>query len=125
MTAPLVFGVFPLGLAGGRPDGVASGPPDDFAAIERAFQELQGDGPALLPRRYVLWSGADSTAAALAQVAALAGTGLGWDLVLCYRDAGGEVAAWAAFVAQVVERHGRELATLQVARPSTGGRPVA
>jgi hypothetical protein len=45
VTAPLVFGVFPLGLAGG-PDGVAAGPPDDFEAIGRAFEELQGQGRA-------------------------------------------------------------------------------
>ncbi|MFB9235577.1 hypothetical protein ACFFWC_08500 [Plantactinospora siamensis] len=113
MTEPLVFGVFPLGVAGG-PDGVAAGPPDDFAAIGRAVQELQGDGKALLPRMYVLWSGADSTAAVLGQIATLTAGGLPWDLVLCYRDPGGDVAGWAAFVGQVVERHGRSLAAVQV-----------
>lgn len=48
MTVPLVFGVFPLGIACG-PDGVAVGPPDDFAAIGRPIGELQGDGRVLLP----------------------------------------------------------------------------
>lgn len=113
MTAPLVFGIFPLGMAGG-PDGVAVGPPDDFEAIGRAVGELQGNGSALLPRMYVVWSGPASTAAVSAQVAQLAGIGVPLDLVLCYRDPGGDVPAWAAFVSGVVARHGRELAAVQV-----------
>lgn len=91
MTAPLVFGVFPLGMAGG-PGGLAVGPPDDFDAIGRAVQELQGDGRSLLPRMYVVWSGPASTEAVNAQVDQLAAVGLPWDLVLCYRDPGGDVA---------------------------------
>jgi hypothetical protein len=113
MTDPLVFGVFPLGIAGG-PGGVAKGPPDDFAAIERALGELQGDGNPLLPRMYVVWTGPESTATVHAQVAQLAGIGVPLDLALCYRDPGGDVAAWAAFVSQVVARHGREFAAFQV-----------
>jgi hypothetical protein len=113
VTAPLVFGVFPLGIAGG-PDGVAAGPPDDFSAIGRAVQELQGESRALLPRMYVSWSGAGSTAAVNAQIVALTAGGVPWDLVLCYRDPSGDVAAWAVFVAQVVERHGRKLSAVQV-----------
>src|SRR5262245_48435838 len=113
MTAPLIFGVFPLGMAGG-PDGLAVGPPDDFEAIGRALGELQGDGRALLPRMYVVWSGPSSTETVLAQIAQLAGIGVPLDLALCYRDPGGDVAAWASFVSQVVTRHGRELAAVQV-----------
>jgi hypothetical protein len=113
MTAPLVFGVFPLGIAGG-PGGVAAGPPDDFDAIGRAVVELQGEGRVVLPRMYVVWTGAASTPTVEAQVATLAAAGLRWDLVLCYRDPGGDVAGWAGFVAGVVERHGRDLAAVQV-----------
>jgi hypothetical protein len=47
-------------------------------------------------------------------VAQLTGIGVPLDLVLCYRDPGGDVSAWAAFVAQVVARHGQELAAVQV-----------
>jgi hypothetical protein len=72
MTVPLIFGVFPLGMAGG-PDGLAVGAPDDFEAIGRALGELQGDGSPLLPRMYVVWSGPESTATVSAQVAQLAG----------------------------------------------------
>ncbi|MFC4591024.1 hypothetical protein [Sphaerisporangium corydalis] len=112
-TTPLTFGVFPLGMAGG-PDGLAVGPPDDFEAIGRALGELQGDGKALLPRMYVVWSGPGSTDEVNAQVAQFAAIGVPLDLVLCYRDPGGDVAAWASFVSQVVARHGRRFAALQV-----------
>jgi hypothetical protein len=100
-------------MAGG-PDGVAVGPPDDFEAIGQAIGELRGDGSPLLPRMYVVWSGPESTAAVSAQVAQLTRIGVPLDLALCYRDPGGDVSAWAAFVAQVVARHGRELAAVQV-----------
>ena len=113
VIAPLKFGVFPLGIAGG-PEGVAAGPPDDFDAIGRAVLELQGEGRLLLPRMYVVWTGAASTPAVDAQIATLTTGGLPWDLVLCYRDPGGDVAAWARFVAGVVTRHGRELSAVQV-----------
>jgi hypothetical protein len=110
----LRFGLFPLGLAG-SPGGVASGPPDDFEKIADAVQRLQGDGPQLLIRMYVSWSGASSTASVLAQVAQLVDSDVpGWDLVLAYRDPAGDVAGWADFVAGVVERHGRQLEAIQV-----------
>jgi hypothetical protein len=107
----LTFGVFPLGLAG-SPDGVAAGPPDDVDQIVRAVQYLQGDGPPLLARMYVSWTGAASTASALAQVQELAG--IPWDLVLCYRDPAGDVERWAGFAADVVRGHGHQLASVQV-----------
>jgi hypothetical protein len=113
MSAGVMWGVFPLGMAGG-PDGLAVGPPDDFEAIGRALGDLQGHGKALLPRMYVVWSGPESTAAVNAQVAQFAAMGVPLDLVLCYRDPGGDVAAWASFVSQVVARHGRGFAALQV-----------
>jgi hypothetical protein len=113
VTGSLVFGVFPLGMAGG-PGGLAVGPPDDFEAIGRAITELQGDSNPLLPRMYVVWTGPESTATVNAQVAQLAGIGVPLDLALCYRDPGGDVPAWAAFVQGVVTRHGRELAAVQV-----------
>ncbi|MCK2215604.1 hypothetical protein MF672_017680 [Actinomadura sp. ATCC 31491] len=113
MTAPLVFGVFPLAMAAG-PDGLAVGPPDDYAAIGRALAELQGDGRPLLPRMYVPWYGPASTATAHGQIAQLAAIGVPLDLVLCYRDQGGDVPAWVSFVSQVVTRHGRDFAALQI-----------
>ena len=113
MPQSLTYGVFPLGLAG-SPDGVAAGPPDDVDQIVRAVQYLQGDGPPLLARMYVSWSGAASTARALAQVRELADASIPWDLVLCYRDPAGDVAGWAGFAADVVRGHGHQLAAVQV-----------
>lgn len=90
MKAGLRFGVFPLGLAGG-PDGVASGPPDDFDRIAAALGQLQGEGPPLLVRMYVPWTGTASTDTALGQVRELVSAPVSWDLVLAYRDPVGEV----------------------------------
>jgi hypothetical protein len=113
MDPPLVFGAFPLGLAG-SPDGLASGPPDDFEQIARAAALLQGDGPPLLPRMYVEYAGPADRVRALASVNQVASTELAWDLVLCYRDPAGDVDAWSEFVGDVVARHGGRLAAVQV-----------
>lgn len=114
MSGRLRFGLFPLGLAG-SPDGVASGPPDDFARIAEAVRELRGDGPPLLVRMYVSWTGAGSSTSVLSQVAALVQSAVpSWDLVLAYRDRMGDLAAWTDFVARVVECHGRQLEAIQV-----------
>lgn len=109
----LTFGVFPLGVAG-SPDGVAAGPPDDFMKVAEAAIELQGDGPMLLPRMYVSWTGPRGTGEALRQIDALTTQSMPWDLVLCYRDRSGSVAKWAEFAATVVREHGHHLAAVQV-----------
>ena len=89
MSTGLRFGLFPLGLAGG-PGGVASRPADAFERIAQAVQRLQGARPPLLIRMYVVWSGAGSTEAALAQVSQLADSPqLRWDC--CLRMAPGQV----------------------------------
>jgi hypothetical protein len=122
---PLSFGIFPLGLAG-SPDGVAAGPPDDVEQIAAAFAELQGDGPAILPRMYVSWTGPDSTEAVFSQIGELTAAGLPWDLVLCYRDPSGSVSGWASFVTRVVAGYGHELAAVQVTgEPNLAGIPAA
>ncbi len=113
MTEPLTFGIFPLGLAG-SPDGVASGPADDLDQIAAAAAELQGNGPPVMPRMYVNWTGPGRTDAVLGQVGEYAALGLPWDMVLCYRDPSGSVAEWASFVARVVASHGHGLAAIQV-----------
>jgi hypothetical protein len=125
VAEPLTFGIFPLGLAG-SPDGVASGPPDDFEQIAAAVAELQGDGPPIMPRMYVSWTGPRSTEEVLGQVGAFAGLGLPWDLVLCYRDPSGSVAAWTSFVSRVVTSYGHQLAAVQVTgEPNLAGIPAA
>ncbi|HEY5196937.1 MAG TPA: hypothetical protein VIJ51_07910 [Solirubrobacteraceae bacterium] len=113
MDPALVFGAFPLGLAG-SPDGVASGPPDDVERIAEAVTLLAGDGPSLLPRMYVNYAGPADRGRALAIIDRLAVVDVRWDLVLCYRDPAGEIDAWTGFVSEVVARHGHRLAALQV-----------
>jgi hypothetical protein len=102
VTDSLIIGAFPFGLAGG-PDGLAQGPRDDPEQIGQAIERLQGDGPPLLGRTYVLWSGTDTAATALSQVAAFVGSGVPWDLVLCYRDQGADLEAWASFASRIVQ----------------------
>jgi len=113
MNDPFTFGAFPFGLAGG-PDGLAAGPPDDLGQIRRLLRILYGDGQPLAARAYVGWSGTDTTATALAQVADLADTGLCWDLVLAYRDAAADIRGWADFAARVVTEYGTQVASIQV-----------
>ena len=69
---PLVFGVFPLGIAGG-PEGVVSGPPDGVGRIGDALRDLAGDGEPLLVRMYVTFEG--SVAGALDRVGQVAQIG--------------------------------------------------
>ncbi len=113
MAEPLTFGVFPLGLAG-SPEGVASGRPDDFGRIAAALALLRGDGRPPLVRMYVSWEGRPSTARVMAQIGQLAAGPGPLDLVLCYRDAAGDVGGWAEFVGQVVVAYGGRLAAVQV-----------
>src|ERR1700749_2952162 len=120
MAAPLEFGVFPRGLAG-APGWVARGRRDDPAAIARALAELSGDGPPLLSRGFVNWNGRWVAQTALAQVRRIAETGGPHDLVLCYRDKSGDVAAWERFVSRVVSDYGCRPAARQ--RPR-GGKPT-
>jgi hypothetical protein len=113
MSGAFTFGVFPFGVAGG-PDGLAVGPPDDFGQIRRLLRILQGDGPELLPRAYVGWSGPGSTQTALSQITDLVSTGLRWDLVLAYRDRQAAITKWTEFVSQVVAGFAPDLAAVQV-----------
>ncbi|MGD0605492.1 MAG: hypothetical protein ABSA53_18055 [Streptosporangiaceae bacterium] len=116
--------IFPLGLAG-SPDGVASRPPDDVEQISAAVADLQGDGPPIMPRMYVSWTGPDRTKQVLGEVGEYAALGLPWDLVLCYRDRSGSVAEWASFVSQVVAEHGHGHALAATCTRTCSGRGSA
>lgn len=108
---PLVFGVYPFGIAGG-PDGAVSGLPDDAGRIGEALQDLAGDGPPLLVRMYVTFEG--SVAAALGQVAQFAQVGSLVDLSLSFHDRDGDVDSWCDFVDQVVREHGCAVGSIGV-----------
>ncbi|HEX4832867.1 MAG TPA: hypothetical protein VH478_17425, partial [Trebonia sp.] len=103
--------MYPLGIAGG-PGGVAQGPPDDFGQIGAALADLAGDGPPLLVRLYVSYSG--DAEAALAQVAQFAQIGPLVDLCLSYHDPGGDVSRWCSFAERVVARHGSQVGSISV-----------
>jgi hypothetical protein len=113
MAGEFTFGAFPLGMSG-TPDGLATGPPDDFERIRDAMERLQGDGDPLLVRMYVAWFGVASTESSLSQVAGLANARLPWELALVYRDEAGDVDAWTEFVASVVRDYGHRFDVLQV-----------
>lgn len=108
---PLVFGVFPLGIAGG-PEGVVSGPPDDVGRIGEALQDLAGDGEPLLVRMYVTFEG--SVAAALDRVGQVAQIGRLVDLSLSFHDREGDVERWCEFIELVVREHGRAVGSIGV-----------
>lgn len=66
MAYSLTFGLFPLGVAGSR---TARPPGRRMTSIRSgAVEYLQSDGPPLLARMYVSWTGAASTASTLAQM---------------------------------------------------------
>jgi hypothetical protein len=113
MAPPLVFGVFPLGMSGSA-DGLATGPPDDFEQVSTALSVLAGDGPPVLPRMYVGYSGPAGLDRARAGARRIASSKRAWDLALCYRDPGSNLDGWADFVGGVVTDHGDRLAAVQV-----------
>lgn len=108
---PLVFGVYPFGIAGG-PGGVVSGPPDEVGRIGEALQDLAGDGPPLLLRMYVTFEG--SVAGALDRVAQFAQIGSLVDLSLSFHDRDGDVERWCEFVDLVVRAHGCAVGSIGV-----------
>jgi len=60
----------------------------------------------LVPRTYVLYTGSDSAADILAQVGQYAGSGLTWDIVLCFRDGGMELDGWLRLIRAIVRQYG-------------------
>ena len=111
----MTFGVYPFGIAGG-PAGLVAGPPDDFAKIGKALQDLAGDGPPLLVRIYVTFDGC--VPRALDQVAQLAQLGSLVDLSLNFHDHDGDVDRWCDFVDQVIRAHGRAVGSIGITNES-------
>ncbi len=112
-TSRLPFGIYPFSVAG-MGTGAAVGAPDNVEHIQRLLQELQGDANTFIPRSYILYAGADSAAQVLAQVEYYVLSGLKWDVVLCFSDAGGKLDGWLNVIRMVVQRYGSCLAALQI-----------
>jgi hypothetical protein len=126
----LRFGVYPGGAAGNDAGGLASGPPDDPAAIRRALDALEaGTDTRLLIRAYTAFDdarGPDATGI-LAPLGAeqYAERGRLLDLVVQYRSRAADVSGYARFVRNAVRRFGAIAATLQITEePNVRGNAV-
>jgi hypothetical protein len=114
-----LFGVYPGGAAGNDAGGLASGPPDDPAAVHKALDALQGlSTRPFLVRCYAGFS--DAAGPGHTDIASPAGgeqyavNGRLLDLVLQYRSRSGDVGGYAAFVSNAVARYGAVSRTVQI-----------
>lgn len=110
---PLRFGVFPFGIAG-TPDGLATGPADQPERITEALGRLAGEGRPWLVRVYVGWTGEASARGCLDGLRLLAAQPWDLDVVLNYRDRGGDVEGWLELVREVVSEWGERFSALQI-----------
>lgn len=114
-ASPLIFGIYPGGSTGfGNGQAVTA---DDSARIHEALNRLQMDGPPLLVRGYLPYTGSLSAAEALAiQTPAAAEQyvqdGRKLDLVLQFRQP--DLDGWLIFIRQAIHRYHSMLATLQI-----------
>lgn len=117
-AARLTFGIYPGGTAGTE-TGLTSGPPDDPARINEWLGQLQGGSKRFLVRGYLHYFGGSSVggrdvAPHPAKVDQYAREGRRVDLVLCFRDPGGDLTAWIEFVREGLLQYGPCLAKLQI-----------
>ncbi|MFF2746863.1 hypothetical protein ACFVVA_15115 [Kitasatospora sp. NPDC058048] len=105
------FGIYPGGLTGDDTGVIAPVRPDDPARITAALRELQGGAAEFLVRAYRSYPGGEHTPARPEQYAA---EGRQLDLVVQYRDRGGELAGWLDFVRRTVRAEGHRLGLLQI-----------
>src|SRR5579859_3851578 len=114
-TSPLIFGIYPGGSTGfGSGQAVTA---DDSARIHEALNRLQMDGPPLLVRGYLPYTGSLSAAEALAiktpaAVEQYVQDGRKLDLVLQFRQS--NLDGWLTFIRQAIHRYDSMLITLQI-----------
>jgi hypothetical protein len=109
-SAGLMFGIYPFGAAG-TGAGVATGPPDDFTRLPQIIEHLCG-GRQFLLRTYVPYTGDE--ASALLQIEFVARSRLPWEIALCFRQPGDDLAGWLALTGEIVARYGNTIDSLQV-----------
>ena len=114
----MIFGIYPGGVAG-TDSGLASGPPENPAAVSQALDALQGAQESFAVRAYVAFTGdPDGLEVGVTSppevLESYAVNGRKLDLVLCCRDERGDTAAWIAFVRNAVRRYGPILGSLQI-----------
>ncbi|MFF5232621.1 hypothetical protein [Dactylosporangium sp. NPDC000521] len=105
------FGIYPGGLGADMDGAPTPGPPEDAARIDERLDELRPH----LVRGYVHYSDArGGHQEAPPHPARHATGGRRLDLVACFREPGGDLGGWLAFLRGLVRAHGDVLATLQV-----------
>lgn len=113
----LVFGIYPGGDTGSD-SGIAAGPPDDPAQVERCLGELQGASQPFVLRVYERFS--DKThpsqwpRRAPTNYERYLRPGRLLDLVLMFQSASGDVKSFLEFAHELVERHANHLYSVQV-----------
>ncbi len=110
----LEFGIYPLSAAG-TPEGLAVGPPDDYAKIRRVLDDLRGHARILRPRTYLISMGPGSEAATLAQADRYQAEGLLAHATLgTLQDTPFELGSWLDLIRTFVDRYGARIASLQI-----------
>ncbi len=112
---PFTFGIY-AGSITGAGEGMLHGPVDDPVRISAALDGLQGGSPVFLVRVYAWYVGSSE----LMNVTPLnpeiyVSDRRKLDLVLCYRDASGDVEGWLEIIRATIRRYGPYLAVLQIA----------
>ncbi|MFE6053556.1 hypothetical protein ACFQ6N_22615 [Kitasatospora sp. NPDC056446] len=105
------FGIYPGGALGDDTGVLAPVRPDDPAPITEALRELQGGADEFLVRAYRSYGDPGQAPERPGQYAV---EGRKLDLVLQYRDRGGETAGWLDFVRRTVRTEGHRTALLQI-----------
>jgi hypothetical protein len=124
----LIFGIYPGSAMG---DVGPAGPPDRPDRINQALDQLQGSGgrPFIVRAYDVYADPGDTTGTTALQAPAgydrYLGRGRALDLVAQYHSRSGDVDGYCAFIEALIERHGENLATLQVGEePNITGNPL-
>jgi hypothetical protein len=114
VASGLIFGIYPLGVAG-TPVGLAVGPKDDDEKIRRLLEDLKGPSKVLLPRNYIVYTGPGSENKLLAVAERYANAGLLGDLAIgCFQDADLPLDGWIEFIRTVLRKYGSRLDALQI-----------
>ncbi|HVW99920.1 MAG TPA: hypothetical protein VHA52_05740, partial [Candidatus Babeliaceae bacterium] len=114
----LTFGIYPLSAAG-TPFGLAVGPEDDYEKIRQALEGLKGEGKALLPRTYLIYT-KEWEEKMLSNADRYLHAGLLRELTIGCGDWTDqkaqrlEINHWLDFIRKVITRYGPHLSSLQI-----------
>jgi hypothetical protein len=88
---------------------------DEPTKTKQALSSLEGAGPPLLVRGYLIYRGGEQAASATpVDLAVYADAGRRLDVVLCYRSADGDLADWLRYVRRMVSQFGPLADAIQV-----------